>query len=99
MTKRAPEQWHALFAAQQASGLNQAQFCKQQGLCPKHFSLRRRQLLEDNQEAPPTHQWITVQPMAEHSPEAQISMNYQGAELHFSSADAVFIAHVIKQLA
>ena len=43
MIKGAPEQWQELFAAHQASGLSQAQFCKERKLCPKYFSLRRRQ--------------------------------------------------------
>ena len=46
MTRRTPEQWQQLFAPWTASGLSQAQFCRQQGICPKHFGLRRRQLLD-----------------------------------------------------
>lgn len=45
MKKRSHEEWHALFQAQQASGQNRAVFCRAHGVCPKYFSLRRRQLL------------------------------------------------------
>jgi hypothetical protein len=44
MKKRTVEQWQALFAEQLASGLSARQFCAQQNLCPKYFSLRQRQL-------------------------------------------------------
>lgn len=45
MKRRTQEQWHALFQAQATSGLTAAAFCQRQGVCPKYFSLRRRQLL------------------------------------------------------
>ena len=45
MKKRSHEEWHALFQAQQASGQTMAVFCQAHGVCPKYFSLRRRQLL------------------------------------------------------
>ena len=47
MKRRSHTQWHALFQAQQASGQNMAVFCQAHGICPKYFSLRRRQLLGD----------------------------------------------------
>ncbi len=47
MQRRSHAQWHALFQAQQASGQSMAVFCQAHGVCPKYFSLRRRQLLGD----------------------------------------------------
>lgn len=44
MIKRSAEEWRTLFAQQAASGLSAAQFCKEQGLCNKHFSVRKKQL-------------------------------------------------------
>ncbi len=44
MTRRSQEQWCELFREQEASGLNAAAFCRGRGVCPKYFSLRRRQL-------------------------------------------------------
>ncbi len=44
MQTRTLEEWQALFAEQAASGLSARQFCVQRQLCPKYFSLRRRQL-------------------------------------------------------
>ena len=47
MQRRSHEEWHALFQTQQASGQNMAEFCQAHGVCPKYFSLRRRQLMGD----------------------------------------------------
>ena len=45
MKRRSHAQWRALFQAQQVSGLSAAAFCRGQQVCPKYFSLRRRQLM------------------------------------------------------
>lgn len=45
MKRRTQEEWRALFQAQTESGLTAAAFCREQGVCPKYFSLRRRQTL------------------------------------------------------
>jgi len=44
MIKRSPEQWQALFDAHKESDLSAAAFCREHKLCPKYFSLRRKQL-------------------------------------------------------
>lgn len=44
MTRRSQAQWHELFLEHDASGLNAAAFCRARGVCPKYFSLRKRQL-------------------------------------------------------
>ena len=47
MKRRSHAQWHTLFQEQQASGQNMTVFCQAHGVCPKYFSLRRRQLMGD----------------------------------------------------
>ena len=44
MVRRTESQWGVLFEAQQNSGLNVAQFCRQHKLNAKYFSLRKQQL-------------------------------------------------------
>jgi hypothetical protein len=44
MKRRTREEWRALFAEQLTSGLSARQFCLQRHVCPRYFSLRRRQL-------------------------------------------------------
>lgn len=45
MKRRTEAQWRALFAEQASSGMTAAAFCRERGLCPKYFGLRRKQLL------------------------------------------------------
>ena len=45
MIRRNKEQWLSLFQQQTESGLSATDFCKQQELCDKYFSLRKKQLL------------------------------------------------------
>lgn len=44
MPKRSKEDWLALFQQHDESGLPASQFCQQNNLCPKYFSLRKKQL-------------------------------------------------------
>jgi hypothetical protein len=44
MVRRTEKQWRDIFEAQQDSGVNVAQFCRQHKLNAKYFSLRKRQL-------------------------------------------------------
>jgi len=58
MTRRTQAQWRELFREQDTSGLSAAAFCRARGVCPKYFSLRRRQLssgaVSDNAPATPS---------------------------------------------
>ena len=47
MIKRSKAEWLALIEAHKKSGLSAAAFCREHKLCPKYFSLRRRQLAEE----------------------------------------------------
>lgn len=44
MNKRSVDQWHTLFMKHEQSGMSVAQFCREQKLCAKYFSLRKKQL-------------------------------------------------------
>jgi len=44
MVKRSKADWRVLFQEHESSGLTAAEFCRRQSLCPKHFSVRKRQL-------------------------------------------------------
>lgn len=98
MNKRTTAQWRELFAAYQASGLSQARFCKEHNLCPKYFSLRRRQLNASEATKPGTR-LIQVQP-PKLAADTGVSLHYQGMELRFGQEpDATLIAGVMRQLA
>jgi len=46
MTRRTKAQWRALIEAHASSGLTATAFCRDHGVNPKYFSLRRRELGE-----------------------------------------------------
>jgi hypothetical protein len=82
MNKCNPEQWQALFGAQQASGLSQKQFCKEHKLCAKYFSLRRRQLADIEELSKTPSPLIKVQ-RSTPLPTLTVSLHYQNIEVHF----------------
>ena len=98
MTKRrTPEQWKALCIEYQASGLTQAEFSQQHEVCPKYFSRRWRQFVND-QKKPPVSRFIQVQP-GQGKSAAEVSLHYRGMVIRFEQADARLIAGVAKCLA
>ena len=97
MNKRTREQWHQLFTDWEASGLSQARFCKQHKLCPKYFSLRRRQLADKPIPVRVPTGLVKVQPPASSSA-PRVSLHYQGIEVRFAHAAPHLIADVVKQL-
>jgi transposase-like protein len=52
MKKRTKEQWLELIQQQQASGQTQAQYCREHDVCPRYFSLRKKQLTESSGRTP-----------------------------------------------
>lgn len=44
MKKRSQDEWRKLLASHTASGMSARQFCRERQLCPKYFSLRKKQL-------------------------------------------------------
>lgn len=97
MIKRNPKQWQQLFAAQQSSGLSQAKFCKQHHLCPKYFSLRRRQLTDREGQSKVNSPLIKVRRPEPVSVSA-VSLYCQNIEVRFAHIDPSLIANVVKQL-
>ena len=97
MNKRTPEQWRTLFAEHQASGLTQAQFCQQKGLCAKYFGLRRKQLMGINPTGLHSSPLIKVESPSLISSHA-VSIFHQGVEVRLPQADANFVATLVKQL-
>lgn len=73
-------EWHALFQAQQASDQNMTEFCQVHGVCPKYFSLRRRQLLGDAMPAAAVSPFVPVaapRPVDAMALEAQLGESLQ----------------------
>lgn len=66
MQKRSNEQWQELFAQHDTSGVSATEFCKQNNLCPKYFSLRRKQLAEAAGKEKTSFVRVKVKPDAKH---------------------------------
>jgi len=99
MVKRTKSQWRSLFEAHDASGLSASVFCKQNKLCPKYFSLRRKQLLGgEPKKAPRT--FVKVQPPKSCvSSSGDVRLRIGRVDLHFTSTSPNFIVAVVTQLA
>ena len=52
MKRRSQQDWLALFEQHATSGLSAAAFCREQRLCPRYFSKRKRELCFSSPPAP-----------------------------------------------
>jgi len=98
MAIRTEAQWHALFSEQVASGLSGAAFCKERKLCPKYFSLRRKQLSGEKSEAS-TKQKAFVQAKPKVSPTIPVvRLRYRNMALAFESVSSDWLASLMAKL-
>lgn len=101
MIKRSPAQWQALFSQQHRSGLSAAAFCRQHKLCPKYFSLRKKQLHwqpadHDNNAKPPAT-WLPVRSSGPST--ASIQIRWQSVQLSLpANVPSRWLAELIKGL-
>ena len=96
MTRRTPAQWKALIQEQQSSGLTQAQFCKGHNLCPRYFSLRKRQLATV---AKATTAFVKVQSVAAPNHSPALTLRAGAVELIFHQPVAPdYLLSLIKSL-
>ena len=100
MAKRTEQQWRDLFQQHEQSGLTAAQFCRENKLCSKYFSLRRRQL-SGEQVAPPPPAFVKARlPTTPVNEKSLIILNYQHCQLQMpASVDEKWLAGLLKALA
>lgn len=67
MKRRTKEQWQELFAQHDTSGVSAAEFCQQHDLCPKYFSLRRKQLSKAAGKVETGFARVNIKPEVAHS--------------------------------
>jgi hypothetical protein len=53
MKRRTQAEWLSLFESHKNSGLSAAAFCKEQNVCPRYFSLRKKQLTSTHRSSSP----------------------------------------------
>ena len=99
MTIRTTEEWRQLFTAHTASGLSQKSFCKQQGLCPKYFTKRKKKLLISDPSESLSTGFVKVEPAQPTiEPIGHVSITYDHKQIVLSGQDASFVAAVINGL-
>ena len=96
MGVRTEEEWRSLFELHQQSGLSQSHFCQEQGLCPKYFSLRRKQLLGGRKEKQRKPRFIQAQPPVGVS--SRVNFTYRGTVIELAGYGVSDVAELIKQL-
>jgi len=103
MKKRNRDQWLALFAQHDISGVSAAEFCKQNDLCPKYFSLRRKQLVKAASEEKSSFVRVKVKPettpgVSEVSGAALIIHNGAGQMVFGALPQPGWLAQLLREL-
>lgn len=103
MIKRNEQEWRALFAQQAASGISAQQFCKANGICPKHFSVRKKQLGLRGSRSEKAFVRVAPAPMVRDVSvvsSSRLSIRYEHAVLTFDTLPpAIWLAQLLQVLA
>lgn len=100
--RRSKEDWQELIFRQDASGLSAQQFCRDNNVCPKYFSIRKKQLgLRPSA-------FVPVLPSKRSVPEApgailqsaSLILRHGECYLHFEAIpDSTWLAQLVRELA
>jgi CDP-glycerol glycerophosphotransferase (TagB/SpsB family) len=102
MKRRSQEEWQVLILRQTESGLSAQQFCRDNDICPKYFSLRKKQLGLRQSAFVPVLQSKQVNPK---TPVAAIKfasfiLRHGACCLHFEEIpDSTWLAQLVRELA
>jgi hypothetical protein len=102
MKRRSKEDWQELILRQAESGLSAQQFCRNHDVCPKYFSIRKKQL------GLRSSAFVPVLPSTRNAPETPIAtlksalliLRHGECCLHFEAMpDATWLAQLVRELA
>lgn len=100
--RRSKEEWQELILRQAESGLSAQQFCRNNDVCPKYFSIRKKQLgLRQSAFVPVLQSKRTTPEVAATTlkPESLV-LRHGGCGLHFEATpDLTWLAQLMKELA
>jgi hypothetical protein len=100
MVKRSESDWRDLIQRHHDSGLSANAFCKQNKLCPKYFSLRKKQLRHEGQSKIVRPPFMTAKVSSTPSSQNGIMLSYQGTVLTIPcSVNERWLANLLKALA
>ena len=101
MKRRSKEDWQELILRQAESGLSAQQFCRDNDVCPKYFSIRKKQLgLRQSAFVPvlPSKHSVPEPPIAILKSTSLI-LRHGECCLHFEAMpDATWLAQLIREL-
>ncbi len=102
MKRRSKEEWQELILRQAESGLSAQQFCRHHDVCPKYFSIRKKQLgLRQSAFVPILQSKCTkAETPAAILKSTSLSLRHGECCLHFDvMPDSVWLAQLVKELA
>lgn len=102
MKRRSKEDWQELILRQAESGLSAQQFCRNHDVCPKYFSIRKKQLgLRQSAFVPVLHsKRANPEIPATTLKSASLILRHGGCCLHVEGMpDSVRLAQFVKELA
>jgi len=98
MSRRSKSDWQALFTAHASSGITATAFCHERGLNPSYFSLCRKQLLINEEEAA-TPSFIPVAMTSRHNiPMIELQHGHGLVVKIPISVSSAWLAELIQQL-
>ena len=99
MVKRSESDLLSLFQQQADSGLSANAFCKEHKLCPKYFSLRKKQLRQGDTAASTSPLFVTAKVTSPTVGKSSMVLSYHGCQLTLpTSMNEVWIANLLKAL-
>ncbi len=100
--RRNKSEWQELILRQVESGLSAQQFCRDNDVCPKYFSIRKKQLGLRQSAFVPILQSkrTTLEISAPTLKPASLALRHGGCCLHFEvMPDSTWLAQLVKELA
>jgi hypothetical protein len=94
MKKRTRPEWLALFESHKQSGLSAAAFCQQNDVCPRYFSLRKKQLLENPSPLIKIQKPVTIRP----AELTTIRLQIGDIQIHLQAASPDYVASLLQKL-
>jgi hypothetical protein len=102
MKRRSKEEWQELILHQAESGLSAQQFCRDNDVCPKYFSIRKKQLGLRQSAFVPVLQSKRANPEIPATTLKSSSLVLRHGEccLHFEvTPDSAWLAQLVRELA
>lgn len=98
MIRRAKADWLLLFKQHQESGLSASAFCRENNLCTRYFSKRKKELFNPS-EKPKTTRFIKAKLKPKDTPDAVITLQHHQTHLRLpASISPSWLAELIKAL-